>query len=94
MNQNRPRRRASAALRNAQIVAARIRDAADQLESAFAELDGAKHDAETSRIFVDPYDGLELGREPFQMVAELRATADAILEDADAARIRRGQVAQ
>lgn len=70
--------RTTATLRNRQITAAGIRSAADALEMAFSNLAAAQHDANTSGITVDLYDALELGREPEQMVADLRTEADFI----------------
>jgi len=65
-------------IRNQQIVAARIRRAADALEMAMSELAGAQHDAQTSGIDADLFDALELGIEPEQMDMNLRVMADSI----------------
>jgi hypothetical protein len=66
--------------RNQQIVTNRMRNAADQLEYAFNELESAAHDARTSPDVeltrADMFGTLELGAEPEQMIARLRALAD------------------
>jgi hypothetical protein len=60
-------------------VAARLRTAAVQMAAAFANIDQAIIDAEACGFGVDDvWDGLELGREPFQMVEAIENIADGL----------------
>ncbi len=78
MNTTPHRTKAQRDLRNRQIVASRIRHAAELLETAMRELNGAQHDADTSGLEIDLIDAVKNEADPAMWAQTLDRMADGI----------------